>query len=89
MPKVTLTESQRLCDKWRKNLLILKGGKNSTEMAKIIGAKAAQTFKSRIAYPERLTLDEIHKLCKYFNISVTAFIAGKITIIGIEGDDKN
>ncbi len=88
MPKVTLTEKQCLCDRWRKNLVLLQGGKNSTEMAKIIGAKTSKTFTSRVTNPEKLTLDEIHKLCKYFDVSETNFIGGEL-IIGVKGGDKN
>jgi len=88
MPKVTLTEKQCLCDRWRKNLLTLKGGRNSSDMAKIMGAKSCQTFTNRIAYPEKLTLDEIHKLCKYFGVSETDFICDELTI-GAKGSDKN
>lgn len=87
MPKVTLTESQRVNERLRHNLRLIQGHRNSTEMAKIIG-KSQVTYLNRLANPESLSPREVRMLCRYFNISVTDFIGKELTI-SIRGGDKN
>lgn len=74
MPKVVLSkyvEDRRLV---LANLLFLKGARTNADMAKIIGVKSHNTYRSREKDIDTLTLGEIKELCRYYKIDVGSFL---------------
>lgn len=79
MPKVTLTESQRQCERLRNNLTVMQCRRTSTEMGKIIGRNKG-TYLSRYKDPESLTLREVRLLCNKLGVDIAKFVTGEIGV---------
>lgn len=80
MPKINLTERDKDNERLRNNLWTLQGHLTQEQMAKIIGVKAATTYKNRLDDPSSLTYAEMKRLCKHFRIKLADFTEGKIGI---------
>lgn len=79
MPKIYLTESQKDYERIKNNLTLMQGKLSCYEMSKIIGTSKS-TYINRLKHPEQLTIKEIYKICKYFKIPISSFLADKLTL---------
>lgn len=79
MPKVYLTDIQKENEMIKHNLKLLQGGKSCIEMGKILGV-SKQTYLNRVKHPDRLTICEVSRLCKYFKIEMSHFLTDMLSI---------
>lgn len=78
MPKVYLTETQKENELIKQNLVLLQGGLTCEQMGRILGVSKS-TYLNRLKSPAHLTVRELAKLCKHFNISVNSFLTERLT----------
>lgn len=80
MAKLRRSDDQKVADRIRENMILLQGGRNSAEMAGIIGAKSKETWRKRLLSPESLTLKEARFLTQKCGVDLAAFVAGRLSI---------
>ena len=80
MPKVFLSKRDKDADMLRRNLNLMQGSRSDLAMSNIIGAKAAQTWRSRVQDPYKLTLLEVVKLCEKNHVDPAAFLTKPLGI---------
>jgi DNA-binding Xre family transcriptional regulator len=83
MPKVAITQAQKDRERIRANLLIIKGGNSNKQMSKVIGA-STETFRKRLENPEKLTVDELLRICRRYRISASDLLENQLRIRGCE-----
>lgn len=79
MPRVTLTEKQKDRDRLTENLRTLQGRRSPKEMALILGRNRT-TYYKRLSEPEKLTYEEIKRLCDFFKVDMQNFVCGQLKI---------
>ena len=79
MPKVALTERQKDFQRLGYNLKLLQGNRTVKEMADIMGC-SAQTMYNRKKSPEKLTYEEIKRLCDFAKVDMQSFLCGTLKI---------
>lgn len=82
MPRVCLSEKQKDHDRLVANLLLIQNSKqkNNAQMGEILGISSS-AYSARKREPERLTYNEIKKLCKYAKVDVAAFVSEQLKVI--------
>lgn len=78
MPKVYLTETQKENEIIKQNLILLQGRLSCEQMGRILGVSKS-TYLNRLKSPAQLTVCELKKICKHFNISVNSFLTERLT----------
>lgn len=78
MPKVYLTEAQKDNEIIKQNLILLQGRLSCEQMGRILGVSKS-TYLNRLKSPAQLTVRELKKICKHFNISVNSFLTERLT----------
>lgn len=74
-----MIKESELRKRLRNNLRLLQGSNASDTMAKILCVSKG-TYLSRIREPEKLTVAEISRLCRTFNISIEKFLTETLKI---------
>lgn len=80
MPKVALTERQKDFQRLANNLEMLRGGRSAKEMAALLGSKSPSTYYARLEKPEKLTYEEIKRLCDMTRVDMQNFVCGTLKI---------
>lgn len=78
MPKVYLTNEQRNNERIKNNLIILQGRMSCSQMGKIMGVSKS-TYLNRLKSPQKMTLKELDRICKHFDVSVANFLTGELS----------
>ena len=79
MPKVALTERQKDFQRLAYNLKMLQGGRSAKEMAALLGCSMS-TYYTRLKEPEKLTYEEIKRLCDFARVDMQSFLCGTLKI---------
>lgn len=79
MPKVSLTDRQKDFQRLGYNLKLLQGGRSAKEMAALLGCSQS-TYYTRLKEPEKLTYEEIKRLCDYSRVDIQSFLCGTLKI---------
>ena len=77
MPKVALTERQKDFQRLAYNLKMLQGGRSVKEMAALLGCSQS-TYYTRLKEPEKLTYEEIKRLCDFAGVNIQTFLCGTL-----------
>ena len=59
------------------NLKQMQGGRTAEEMGEILGCSLG-TYYQRLKKPEKLTYEEIKRLCSYFKVEIPKFVCGQV-----------
>lgn len=78
MPKIYLTETQKENEIIKQNLVLLQGRLSCEQMGRILGVSKS-TYLNRLKSPAQLTVRELKKICKHFNISANSFLTERLT----------
>lgn len=73
------SEFQQLRKRLANNLRLLQGTKTSDEMANILCVSRG-TYLSRLRNPEKLTVNEMSRLCRAFRIEPEKFLTETLKI---------
>lgn len=80
MPKVALTDRQKDFQRLAYNLKMLQGGRSVKEMAALLGYKSPSTYYARLEKPEKLTYEEIKRLCDFARVDMQKFLCGTLQL---------
>lgn len=82
MPKVYLSEKQKDHDRLVSNLLLIQNSKQKTnaEMGKVLGISSS-AYSVRKRHPEKMSYEEIKRLCDYAKVDIPTFITDSLKLI--------
>ena len=78
MARILLTERQRKADLLGRNLRALQGRRTAEEMAHMIGAKSATTWRARLNAPLTITIEELMRLGENYQIAAADIVSREL-----------
>lgn len=78
MARILLTERQRKADLLGRNLRALQGRRTAEEMAHLIGAKSATTWRERLRKPLSINVEELVRLGEKYKINPAELISREL-----------
>lgn len=82
MPKVYLSERQKDHERLVSNLLLIQSSKQKTnaQMGQVLGISSS-AYSTRKRHPEKMTYEEIKRLCDYAKVDILTFVSGSLKLL--------
>ena len=82
MSRTQQTDKQKREERIRQNIELLQNSKHySSQQMGVIIRKSHTTYIEKRKHPDKLTIEEVFKICEHFNISPDRFLNEKLSIM--------